>query len=690
MLLTTLAAAARSGLPGTYYDWTGATLPSPWDTLRRAGLGTRIDAAGAVGYGAHNLLRWSDDFSNAVWTAGNGLTKTATTLTFVGSFSFAQQDVSSVAAGLVTVRVRLSCATGPVSMMLRLTDATDGNPNFTSVITVTTTPTDFDLTGDFSSGFSGTAAILLFGNGTIPAGTVIQASRAQLNSGATATSFVPTTTAPVYLPRPTHDPSTLAALGILVEGQATNLAQRSEDITTPPWQSDGAFSNYATSTRAANTHVAPDGTMTADTVSMPSLLRKAAQRISVTAGSTYTYSQWFRCLSGQVRLQICTGNSGSLVTENAVRGDITGPSADWVRQSITITIPASGVNQVEIGLTNVSGVASEAVMWGAQFETGAVATSYIPNPTTGTALRQGDFAGGGISGAALTALLTPTAPFTIVLPFRKGYTLASVETLLGLCAGASAGTTNQLGIATQGTQAQIVHSGGSGALTGTLSTTALNRIAVSVDPTWRGPERVTNGDFSAGTTGWTAFNASSSIAVSGGRLTASNIGPGVDAGVQTAVSGLTPGRFYLFSITITANTSYKRITCYSATGFSPTLEYVETYIGTNTYTRTVIALANLTTAVLVMRFAGGGDSAGQTFTIDDVSLREAGAASISVNGATPVETTGIAYTGAGTTALILGARDSSGGQPATAITSPGIRVVPGQYITGSALQALST
>jgi hypothetical protein len=66
-------------------------------------------------------------------------------------------------------------------------------------------------------------------------------------------------------------------------------------------------------------------------------------------------------------------------------------------------------------------------------------------------------------------------------------------------------------------------------------------------------------------------------------------------------------------------------------------------------------------------------------------------ASISVNGSAPVETTGIAYTGAGTTALIPGARDSSGGgQPATGFTSPGIRVAAGQYITGSALQALST
>jgi hypothetical protein len=77
-----------------------------------------------------------------------------------------------------------------------------------------------------------------------------------------------------------------------------------------------------------------------------------------------------------------------------------------------------------------------------------------------------------------------------------------------------------------------------------------------------------------------------------------------------------------------------------------------------------------------------------SLVIDNISVREAGAMSISVNGSAVTETTGIAYTGAGTTAAILGARDSSGGQPAVGFTSPGIRVASG-YITGSALQALS-
>jgi hypothetical protein len=62
--------------------------------------------------------------------------------------------------------------------------------------------------------------------------------------------------------------------------------------------------------------------------------------------------------------------------------------------------------------------------------------------------------------------------------------------------------------------------------------------------------------------------------------------------------------------------------------------------------------------------------------------------SISVNGGAAVETTGIAYTGAGVTAMVLGARNSAGTDPAVRFTVEPIQANR-RYITGAALQALS-
>jgi hypothetical protein len=559
----TAIANAVSRLPGTFYDFTGSSLPAPWDTLRRAGLGTRVDAAGAVGYGAHNLLRWSEDISNAVWPGFSGWSATsATQVTASGGGATTRQTISAgTTAGVVyTLSLTVQKLSGAITQLSA--DIGDGTPQ---AIVLPATETRLSVT--LTAGASG--AFLDFVTNGAGSFTI---TALQLTVGS-ATPYVPTTTAPVYLPRPTHNPSTLAALGLLIEGQATQLLGRTED-----------FSNAAAWGRtglnvSANAVAAPDGTSNAETLTGTSTTNCVIfenSGISLSAGQT-TWSVFLKRGTADfavVSLWSGAGTNGVNAWINLQTKQLSASAAtagysftaclidilpnDWIRVCLTGSVPAAtcfvSVRMVDAsgGFVYTNTVGKTLHIWGGQPETGTVATSYIPNPTTGTAVRTGDFAGGGITGAALTALLTPTAPFTLSFQFRKGNNLASVETLLGLCAGASAGTTNQLGIATNGTQAQIVHSSGSGSLTGTLvlDGSTVNRIAVSVDP---------------------------------------------------------------------ANAR----------------------------------------------------------------------ASISVNGSTPVETTGIAYTGAGTTALIPGARDSSGGQPATAFTSPGIRVVPGQYITGAALQALS-
>jgi hypothetical protein len=169
-------------------------------------------------------------------------------------------------------------------------------------------------------------------------------------------------------------------------------------------------------------------------------------------------------------------------------------------------------------------------------------SSYIPNPGTGTLVRTGDFAGGGITGASLAALLTPTLPFTYVIGYKKSYSQAALETLLGIGAGAAAGTTNQLQLVTSGTQAQLVHSGGSGTLTGTLvhDGTTVNKIAVSVDPI--------NAKMSISANGGTAVETTG-IAYTGAGVTSLIPGAETSGGLDPLISGIIdplrviPGRY---------------------------------------------------------------------------------------------------------------------------------------------------
>jgi hypothetical protein len=714
-----------AGLPGTYYDWTGASLPSPWDTLRRAGLGTRVGPDGLVGFGPHNTALWSEDLTQTSrWNhfdasvSGNSIVAPDGTLTA----DKIVENTANAAHRVFNDRV-VADTTQPFEVwaIVQAAGRTEvafgvGNGRFTYSIVNLTTGVPGALAGieaancsiatesigsgwwklKFAGRFSATDTghcwlwMTSAGNLSYTGNGVdgIAVWRMSVRQTPAPEIYVPTTTAPVYLPRPTHNPSTLAALGILFEGQATNLVGATESFNNAYWL-------LSEMTVSANAATGPDGQSTADRVIPTAVLGTKLLYVSgvaISSGVTYTQSVWLKA-AGRTRVGVAI-QAGSAwfgkyvdLSNGAVGADYIGaPSAfsvtphldGWYRVSISGLSNGTALQWrilvTDAGGGTITGNGVDGVLvWGAQLETGTVATSYIPNPTTGTALRTGDFAGGGITGAALTALLTPTAPFTIVLPFRKSYSLASVETLLGLCAGASAGTTNQLGIATQGTQAQLVHSGGSGALTGTLvlDGSTVNKVAVSVDPTARGAELFT---------ALTATNANSTINQSSLPTTVTCVNPGTFGARQNGViTAGNVGRSFAVTVSWSGNNEGRLLYC-DLGDRTGTLGSAAS--GTMTFLLTPTAIG----ALIVYGLSG---AIGNDFTVQALSVREAGAMSISVNGSAVTETTGIAYTGAGTTAAILGARDSSGGQPATGFTSPGIRVAAGQYITGAALQALS-
>lgn len=229
---------------------------------------------------------------------------------------------------------------------------------------------------------------------------------AQLEQRSSATAYVATTTAPITntipklvsaasdVARFDHDPLTGASLGLLVEEQRTNLLTRSEEF-------DNAQSWTQTSVSVvANSTVAPDGSLTADSLIEASENSTHIIRRDVTfSAGTYTASIYAKMItSGSGRnlgILFNTTSVGalfSLVTGNVV-STIGSPVATpatpvgngWWRFSVTATLAAITDNvrfylgSGSVWTSSYSGDGTSGLyLWGAQLESGSFATSYIP------------------------------------------------------------------------------------------------------------------------------------------------------------------------------------------------------------------------------------------------------------------------------------------------------------------------
>ena len=190
---------------------------------------------------------------------------------------------------------------------------------------------------------------------------------------------------------------------LLVEPAATNLVLRSEEFNV-----SGTWARVSGGTGllpviTANAVIAPDGTTTADTVvfnrgsatSGSTNSSQLEQSVNFPTSGTYTFGVYAKATtSGDVGKQFYIRTRNTLVS-----GSLT---SSWVRYTSTETGLSSGVNTVFIG--NRGGfTADQSVsvdLWGAQLETGSVATSYIPT-TTGTGSRSADVisVSGAVSGS---------------------------------------------------------------------------------------------------------------------------------------------------------------------------------------------------------------------------------------------------------------------------------------------------
>jgi hypothetical protein len=217
-------------------------------------------------------------------------------------------------------------------------------------------------------------------------------------------------------PRFDYDPGTLLARGLLLEGTRTNILQRSQEFDNAYWTTS------SNATIAANDTIAPDGTNTADRITEAATTathRVAANGnapFAVTASTTYTASIYRKKGTRQFAWIAVASATGQQVTQffdldgvalgtnstdgsNVTRIDakIVDVGAGWRRVTLTVTFGVgvttayfySGLASAD-STNNYAGSTSEyGWLWGAQFEAGAFASSYIPT-TSGSVTRAAD------------------------------------------------------------------------------------------------------------------------------------------------------------------------------------------------------------------------------------------------------------------------------------------------------------
>jgi hypothetical protein len=176
---------------------------------------------------------------------------------------------------------------------------------------------------------------------------------------------------------------------ILVEPQRTNLALRSEEFDNASWVKTN-------STITANSITAPDGTLSADTLSLFAANSNITQNINSAIGSN-TFSVYAKTLSGTKKFRFFRFNA----TDGLVSSVDFTATTEWQRFTF-VTSPSVSISNWYIANTTI-GDSGNIYLWGAQLETGSNATSYIPT-TSASVTRNADV----ISKTGISSLIGQT------------------------------------------------------------------------------------------------------------------------------------------------------------------------------------------------------------------------------------------------------------------------------------------
>jgi hypothetical protein len=222
---------------------------------------------------------------------------------------------------------------------------------------------------------------------------------AQLNDGSSALPYYDTTQYPYNAPRFDYDPVTLAAKGLLVEELRANLATFSNTFSDASWTARSAKN------LVASTVLSPEGVANAWTLTDSSAVAfEGIEKVVTVAadGATYTGSIYILKTAGGtsstfgINFQIIGGTTVSNQPRiNTDTGAVLNGTATVTNAGLWWRVSCSVTNNSSVGNTNLAmqlypataaynsgadtvAATGSATIYGAQIETGAFASSYIP------------------------------------------------------------------------------------------------------------------------------------------------------------------------------------------------------------------------------------------------------------------------------------------------------------------------
>jgi hypothetical protein len=208
---------------------------------------------------------------------------------------------------------------------------------------------------------------------------------AQVNYGTSVNTYIQTEASPA---------GNATLLGLLIEDQRTNSLLWSADIDNAVW-------SKVNSTITANSLIAPNGTLSADTVSANGGVVSGITQTMPANSGTHTVTMYAK--AGTKQFIQFSANANSWGTDARANFDLQNGTLGTVDASLTARIQSVGGGWYRCSVTGTKAATAGVViwvlidsstdarepvtsagsvyMWGAQLEAGASATSYIPTTT---------------------------------------------------------------------------------------------------------------------------------------------------------------------------------------------------------------------------------------------------------------------------------------------------------------------